>query len=82
MKFLWSVLESSDNVSANEDVAHAFAKCFSSNEGKRVLNFLASQTKDRFLSADASTNELWFQEGKRALFAQIEHLILKGKKGV
>ena len=82
MKFLWSILESSDNISGREDIAQAFAKCFSSNDGKRVLSFLASQTKERFLSADATTNELWFQEGKRALFAQIEHLILKGKKGV
>ena len=39
MKFLWSVLESSDSISVKEDIAQAFAKCFSSTEGKRVLNF-------------------------------------------
>ena len=54
MKFLWSVLESTDRAFNNDEIAFSFAKCFSSNEGKRVLNFLASQTKDRFLSgADA-----------------------------
>ena len=81
MKLGWSFFENPLSEVKADDVAKSFAKCFSTADGKRVLNFLSSQTKERFLSATSTTNELWFLEGKRALFAQIEHLISKGKKG-
>lgn len=82
MKLGWSFLENQTPVPvAVDDVAKSFARCFSSADGHKVLLYLAGQTKERFLNATATSNELWFQEGKRALFAQIEHLINKGKKG-
>ncbi len=81
MKLGWSFLETQEIPSRTDEVGICFARCFSSTEGKKVLAYLASQTKDRFLGADATSNELWFLEGKRALFAQIENLINKGKKG-
>ena len=81
MKFGWSFLENSEQVSISDEVAKSFTRCFSSSDGKQVLNYLCNQIKNRFLPATATTNELWFQEGKRALLAQIEHLINKGKKG-
>ena len=81
MKLGWSFFENPLSDVKTDDIAKSFAKCFSSADGKRVLNFLSSQTKERCLSATSTTNELWFLEGKRALFAQIEHLISKGKKG-
>ena len=81
MKLNWSFFESPLTEVKAQDVAKSFAKCFASPDGKRVLSFLSSQTKERFLPSTSTTNELWFLEGKRALFAQIEHLISKGKKG-
>ena len=81
MKLGWSFFENSTSQAGFDDVAKSFGKCFSTADGKRVLDFLSSQTKERFLPATSTTNELWFLEGKRALFAQIEHLINKGKKG-
>jgi len=81
MKFGWSFLENTLSEVKADEVAKSFAKCFATADGRRVLNFLSSQTKERFLPASSTTNELWFLEGKRALFAQIEHLISKGKKG-
>ena len=79
MKFGWSFLENTLSEVKADEVAKSFAKCFATADGRRVLNFLSSQTKERFLPASSTTNELWFLEGKRALFAQIEHLISKGK---
>ena len=85
MKFGWSFMEpaqGSERALLNTDeIAKSFARCFRSCDGQRVLNFLASQTKERVLGADATSNELWFCVGQRALFSQIEHLISKGKKG-
>ncbi len=81
MKLGWSFMESQSNAVTADDLSKSFARCFASNDGKQVLSYLKAQTKDRFLSAESSTNELWFLEGKRALFAQIESLINKGKKG-
>ena len=81
MRFGWSFLENQTSSLNASEVAKSFTKCFASADGKRVLAFLSSQTKDRFLPASSTTNELWFLEGKRALFAQIEHLINQGKKG-
>ena len=81
MKFGWPFFENTMSVANFDDVAKSFAKCFSTTDGRRVLAFLSSQTKERFLPATSTTNELWFLEGKRALLAQIEHLISKGKKG-
>ena len=62
-----------------DENAVCFARCFNTEAGRKVLSFLQGQTKERVLGADCSSNELWFMEGKRALFAQIEHLIKKGK---
>ena len=81
MKLGWSFFENPLSEVKTDEIAKSFAKCFASVDGKRVLNFLSSQTKERFLPATSTTNELWFLEGKRALLAQIEHLISKGKKG-
>ena len=81
MKFGWAFLENQQSPSVPDELAKSFVRCFSSADGKQVLNYLSDQIKNRFLPASASTNELWFQEGKRALLAHIEHLINKGKKG-
>ena len=81
MKFGWSFLENPQPTPVSDELAKSFVRCFSSFDGKQVLNYLCDQIKNRFLPATASTNELWFLEGKRALLAQIEHLINKGKKG-
>ena len=62
-----------------DETALCFARCFSTEYGKKVLSYLSGQTKDRVMGADCSSTELWFMEGKRALFKQIEHLINKGK---
>lgn len=81
MKFGWSFLENQESNLVPDELAKSFVRCFSSSDGKQVLNYLCDQIKNRFLPATSSTNELWFFEGKRALLAQIEHLINKGKKG-
>ena len=79
MKISWPFNEEKKPLPVFDETALCFARCFNSENGKKVLSYLSSQTKDRVLGADCSSNELWFMEGKRALFAQIEHLINKGK---
>ena len=79
MKLSWGFTEEKVPEKSTDETALCFARCFSTEYGKKVLSFLSNQTKERVMSADCSSNELWFMEGKRALLAQIEHLINKGK---
>lgn len=79
MKLNWGIADEKENFPPFDETALCFARCFSTEYGKKVLSFLANQTKERVMGADCSSNELWFMEGKRALLAQIEHLIKKGK---
>ena len=79
MKLTWPFAEEKQHTIPFDENALCFARCFSTEYGKKVLSYLSGQTKDRVMPADCSSNELWFMEGKRALFAQIEYLINKGK---
>lgn len=79
MKLGWPFNEEKQQPKQVDETALCFARCFGSECGKKVLSYLFSVTKERVMGADCSSNELWFMEGKRALFAQIEHLINKGK---
>ena len=79
MKLTWPFGEEKTPRPPIDETALNFARCFGSDHGKKVLSYLQGQIKNRVMTAECSSNELFFMEGKRALLAQIEHLINKGK---
>lgn len=64
-----------------ETLAIAFARCFQTVSGQKVLAHLIKITRGRVLGCEASDAELRFVEGQRALVAQIEAFINQGKNG-
>ena len=63
-----------------KDVQHAMVRLRNTSDGKKVLEHLKSRTLNRTLSPDATTQELWYLEGQRALIAYLDNLIEQGKK--
>lgn len=59
-------------------ITTAFAKCFSSPDGQRVLEHLRKLTLERSLGPGASDALLRHLEGQRHLFAYIAALIAQG----
>ena len=65
---------------ATPDIAIAFARCFSSSDGRRVLDHLRRMTLERSLGPGASDAVLRHVEGQRHLVAQIFALVAQGAK--
>ena len=63
-----------------KEVQHAMVRLMNTADGKKVLEHLKSRTLNRTLSPDATTQELWYLEGQRALIAYLDNLIEQGKK--
>ena len=63
-----------------KEVQHAMVRLMNTVDGKKVLEHLKSRTLNRTLSPDATTQELWYLEGQRALIAYLDNLIEQGKK--
>lgn len=59
-------------------ITTAFAKCFSSPDGQRVLEHLRKLTLERSLGPGASDALLRHLKGQRHLFAYIAALIAQG----
>lgn len=64
----------------DESIAVAFARCFSSADGRRVLDHLRSLTIERRLPVDVSEAALRHIEGQRHLVASIHALVAAGRK--
>lgn len=61
------------------EIEKAFARLFSSEDGKRVLAYLQVITFNRVLTANTSDDQLRHVEGQRALVASILRLIDRGR---
>ncbi len=61
------------------DIEHAFARLFSSEDGKKVLAWLQVMTFHRAASANTADDQLRFMEGQRNLVATILRMIDRGK---
>lgn len=59
-------------------LAIAFARCFATPEGRRVLQHLRSWTLDRTLGPSATDAQLRYLEGQRQLVAHVLMLIAQG----
>ena len=56
----------------------AFARLFTTDDGKTVLTYLQNMTFARVLGADSSSELLRYKEGQRAVVATIQRLINRG----
>lgn len=65
---------------ANRDIAPSFLRCFSTEDGEKVLAWLHSSFTCNALGPEASNEMLRFREGQRQLILQIERLIAQAKK--
>ena len=63
-------------------LAIAFAHCFSTTEGQRVLRHLRSCTLERTLGPSATDAHLRHLEGQRQLVAHVLMLIAQGEQGI
>lgn len=63
-----------------QDIERIFARCFSTEDGKKVLAHLQVMTFSRAYGPDASDQHLRYAEGQRALVANILRLIDRGRK--
>ena len=63
-----------------QSVERAFARLFSSEDGRQVLAHLQVMTFHRAHSAETSDAQLRYAEGQRALVGQILRLIEKGRR--
>ena len=63
-----------------KDIQHAMVRLSGTADGKKVLEHLKSRTLNRTLGPDATTQELWYLEGQRAMIAYLDNLIEQGKK--
>jgi len=62
-------------------IARAFARVFSTDDGRTVLSYLQAQTLQRALSATAPDEQIRYSEGQSALVAMILRQITQGRKG-
>lgn len=62
----------------DDELAHAFARCFSSDDGKRVLQHLRALTLERVVAPSAPNAVLRHVEGQRQLVAYIGALVARG----
>ena len=63
-----------------KEIQRAMVRLMNTADGKTILEHLKSRTLNRTLAPDASTQELWYLEGQRALIAYLDNLIEQGKK--
>ena len=61
------------------EIEKAFARLFSTNDGKIVLSYLHAVTFSRAAGIDATDFALRYMEGQRSLMAQILRLIERGQ---
>ena len=63
-----------------KEIQHAMTRLAGTTDGKMILEHLKSRTLNRTLAPDATSQELWYLEGQRALIAYLDNLIEQGKK--
>lgn len=65
---------------SQQDIERIFARCFATDDGRKVLAHLQTMTFSRAYGPDASDQQLRYAEGQRALMAQVLRLIDRGRQ--
>ncbi|MEI6558956.1 MAG: hypothetical protein WCO00_11165 [Rhodospirillaceae bacterium] len=77
----WSWLTAAPMTGAGDELAAAFARCFTGADGARVLQHLRVVTLERSLGPDAPDTALRHLEGQRQLVQAINALVARGRAG-
>lgn len=62
-----------------KDIEHAFARLFSTDDGKKVLAWLQVMTFHRANGANSTDEQLRHMEGQRSLVASILRMVDRGR---
>ncbi|MBI2234340.1 MAG: hypothetical protein HYU57_05025 [Micavibrio aeruginosavorus] len=63
-----------------QEIERLFARCFSTDDGRKVLAHLQVMTFSRAYGPEASDRHLRYAEGQRALVASILRMVDRGRK--
>ncbi len=74
-------LDPRTQLGADPEVTRAFARCFRTADGQRVLSHLRALTLERSLGPGASDAMLRHFEGQRSLFTYIVATTARGSQG-
>jgi len=77
----WAWLSAAPTAAGGDDLAAAFARCFTGADGVRVLHHLRAVTTERSLGPDAPEAALRHLEGQRQLVQAIHALVARGRAG-
>lgn len=77
----WAWLSAAPVAAGGEELAAAFARCFTGVDGARVLQHLRAVTTERSLGPDAPDTALRHLEGQRQLVQAIHALVARGRAG-
>ena len=77
----WAWLSAAPTAAGGDDLAAAFARCFTGHDGNRVLQHLRAVTTERSLGPDAPDSALRHLEGQRQLVQAIGALVARGRAG-
>lgn len=77
----WDELEAAPQVPDDDGTAQAFAQCFATPAGARVLAHLVKATRARVVPPTAADAVLRDLEGQRRLVDTILNLIERGRQG-
>ena len=77
----WAWLSAAPEAAGGEELAAAFARCFTGADGNRVLQHLRAVTTERSLGPDAPDTALRHLEGQRQLVQAISALVARGRAG-
>lgn len=77
----WGELErrgAAETLPADDGIARACARMFTSGDGYEILKWLRAETKERVLGPEASDAALRHLEGGRQLVQRIEGMVKRG----
>ena len=74
------LLSEPQSAPSQQDIEKIFSRCFSTDDGRKVLAHLQVMTFSRAYGPDVADNHLRYAEGQRALVANILRLIDRGRQ--
>lgn len=73
-------LLSTSKAVSQDDIERVFARCFSTEDGRKVLAHLQVMTFSRAYGPEVANETLRYAEGQRALVATILRMVDRGRK--
>ncbi len=67
------------DIEREKDWAKIFARCFSTPDGKQVLTYIKFLALEKTLGPNATSEALFYQEGRRSFFTTLMTLVKQGR---